>query len=168
MRLVGYVRESAAPSESDSAYAQSDRIRRTAVDGGHSLVAVCQDVPRPGLEQSRDGYLALLGVVDAGQVDGVVVSSLSALSADMMSQEIAIWDLRRRGVVVVSAEPAEVAELAQPPEDRSRLLVREVLARMDSYQSSLGKLVPPVAVDQPPQDVTIELITPPRRKKSSS
>jgi len=168
VRLVGYVRESTAPSETDSAYAQSDRIRRTAADGGHSLVAVCQDVPRPGVEQARDGYLALLGVVDAGQVDGVVVSSLSALSADMMSQEIAIWDLRRRGVVVVSADPAEVADLAHPPEDRSRLLVREVMARMDSYRLSLDQLAPPVAVDHPPPDVTVELITAPRRKKSSS
>lgn len=168
MRLVGYVRESTAPSEIDSAYAQSDRIRRTATDGGHSLVAVCQDVPRPGVEQGRDGYLALLGVIDAGQVDGVVVSSLSAFSADMMSQEIAIWDLRRRGVAVVSAEPTEVADLAQPPEDRSRLLVREVLARMDSYRSSLGRLAPPVAVDAPPPDVTIELVTAPRRKTSGS
>ena len=46
MRLVGYIRESPAQAETDSAYAQSDRIRRTAVDGSHSLVAVCQDLAR--------------------------------------------------------------------------------------------------------------------------
>lgn len=168
MRLVGYVRESTTASETDSAYAQSDRIRRTATEGGHSLVAVCQDVPRPGVEQARDGYLALLGVIDAGQVDGVVVSSLQALSADMISQEVMIWDLRRRGAVVVSASEDDVGALSQPSADRSRALVREVLARVDTYRESLGRPAPPVAVQAPPPDVIIELLPPHRRRSSTS
>lgn len=167
MRLVGYVRESTAAADMESAYAQSDRIRRAATDGGHALLAVCQDVPRPGVEQSRDGYLALLGVVDAGQVDGVLVASLSALSADLMMQEIMLWDLRARGVAVLSAAPEEVGALADPPEDRSRMLVREMLARLDEYRSSLGRTVQPVAVEAPPGDVTIELV-PAKRRKSRS
>lgn len=167
MRLVGYVRESTAGSDRDSAYAQSDRIRRAAANGGHALLAVCQDVPRPGVEHSHDGYLALLGVVDAGQADGVVVSSLSALSADMMMQEIILWDLRGRGVVVLSAEPGEVGALADPPDDRSRMMMREVLIRLDGYRASLGRTAPPVAVETPPGEITIELV-PARRKKSRS
>ena len=167
LRLVGYVRESTAASDMDSAYAQSDRIRRAATDGGHALLAVCQDVPRPGVEQTRDGYLALLGVVDAGQVDGVVVSSLSALSADMMMQEIMLWDIRGRGVAVLSADPGEVGALAHPPTDRSRTMMREILARLDDYRTSLGRTAPPVAVEAPPSDVTIELV-PAKRKKSRS
>jgi hypothetical protein len=167
LRLVGYVRESTAASDGDTAYAQSDRIRRAATDGGHALLAVCQDVPRPGVEQTRDGYLALLGVVDAGQVDGVVVASLRALSADMMMQEIMLWDLRGRGVAVLSADPAEVGALTQPPQDRSRIMMRELLARLDEYRTSLRRTAPPVAVAEPPREVTIELL-PAKRQKSRS
>jgi hypothetical protein len=167
LRLVGYVRESTASSDMDSAYAQSEQIRRAATDGGHALLAVCQDVPRPGVEQTRDGYLALLGVVDAGQVEGVVVASLRALSADMMMQEIMLWDLRGRGVAVLSADAAEVGALAQPPEDRSRMMMREILARLDEFRKDLGRTAPPVAVEEPPSDVTIELV-PAKRKKSRS
>jgi hypothetical protein len=163
VRLVGYIRERAAPADADSAYAQSDRIRRLATDGGHTLVAVCQDVPRPGVEQSRDGYLALLGVVEAGEVDGVVVSSLTALSPDKISQEIAIWDLRRRGVTVLSADPEDVDALSKPSADRSRLMVQEVLARVDGYRDQLGRQAPPVAVEPLAPEVVIELLPPSKR-----
>jgi hypothetical protein len=163
VRLVGYIRESAAPADADSAYAQSDSLRRAVADGGHGLVAVCQDVPRPGVEQTRDGYLALLGVLDAGQADGVIISSLRALSADMISQEIAIWDLRRRGAVVISADPDDVEALSEPSADRSRTLVREVLARVDAYQHTLGGGTSPVPVEPPSPEVVIELLPPPQR-----
>ena len=167
MRLVGYIRESPAHAETDSAYAQSDRIRRTVNDGGHSLVAVCQDVARPGVEQSRDGYLALLGVIDAGQVDGVVVSSLSALSPDLITQEVAIWDLKSRGAVVLSADPGDVAALADPSEDRSRIVIREVLSRVSSYRDTLGPAAPPLAVEPMAPEAVIELL-PPKRRLSRS
>ena len=166
MRLVGYVRESAANAETDSAYAQSDRIRRLAEDGNHSLVALCQDVPRVGVANSRDGYLAMLGVIAAGQVDGVAVSSLDAISADMISQEIAIWDLRRRGAAVVTADQTELDALATPSSDPGRTLVREMLSRLGAYNDSLGQPGPPVPVDAPPSEITIELV--PRHSSSGA
>jgi len=167
VRLVGYVRESAAGADADSSYAQSDRIRRLVSDGNHSLVALCQDVPRPGLEQGRDGFRAMLGVIDSGQVDGVAVNSLAAFSADLMSQEIMIWDLRRRGAVVVTADESEVDALANPSSDPSRRFVREVLSRLDAYRDDLGHLAPPAAVDLPSPEITIELIDP-RRTSSGA
>lgn len=159
MRVVGYVRESPTPQEADPAFAQTERVRRTATEGGHHLVAVCQDVPQPGLALGREGYLALLGIVDAGQVDGVLVSSLTAFSPDALIQEIIIWDLRRRGVVVLSAEGSDVPALADPPHNRTRIFVRDVLARVGDYFSDLGEAPRPLSVEPGEPDVVVELIS---------
>jgi hypothetical protein len=63
MRIAGYVRESPDPSDPRSAFAQQEEIRRHAAAHGLTLVAICQDLR--GAAGSRDGYLALLGVVAA-------------------------------------------------------------------------------------------------------
>ena len=107
----------------------------------------------------------MLGVVDAGQVDGVLVASLDSFSPDLITQEIAMWDLRRRGATVVTADADEIDALASPSTDPSRDLVREMLSRLDSYRSKLGKMAPPFAVEALAPEITIELVDP---KLSSS
>ncbi|MDP8959246.1 MAG: recombinase family protein [Actinomycetota bacterium] len=155
MQVVGYVREAPRPDDGESAYAQSERIRRWVARGGHSLVAVCQDVPQPGHALERQGYRALLGIVEAGQADAVLLPGLAALSVDKIVQEVMLWDLRRRGVLVLVTEEEDLAALADPSEDPARMLVRDVLARTGEYAQVLEG-VEPVARGEP--EVIVELV----------
>jgi DNA invertase Pin-like site-specific DNA recombinase len=102
---VGYVRESADPSAGHSAFEQQELIRRHALEHGHSIVAVCLDARAAGEALGRDGYLGLLGVIASGATDAVIVPGLSVLSSDQIVQEIMLWDLRGRGVRVISTDP---------------------------------------------------------------
>ena len=168
MRVVGYVREAPGPQEGDSAYAQAERIRRWVAESSHQLVAVCQDVRTPGRELGREGFRALLGIVSAGQVDAVVLPDLTVLSPDKVSQEVMLWDLRRRSVTVVTTNEEEVAALEDPPADPTRLLLRDVLAKIGDYLTEvegIGSATPDaptvLQVDEA-SDVIVELIPPER------
>lgn len=163
LRVVGYVRETTGPHEGETAFAQSERIRRWVVDSGHQLVAVCQDVRHSGHALGRDGYRALVGIVHAGQVDAVVVAALTAFSLDKIIQEIILWELRSRGVSVLSATEDDLGDLKDPPDDQARLLIRDVLARVvDHMQVSTGTGWSPTAVqlEDEPAETVIELIGP--------
>ena len=168
MRVVGYVREAPGPQEGESAYAQSERIRRWIADAGHHLVAVCQDIRTPGRELGRDGFRALLGIVSAGQVDAVVLPELAVLSPDKVSQEIMMWDLRRRDVSIVTTDESEVHALEDPPSDSSRMLLRDVLAKIGQYLGEVEGIggsapsAPTVLRVDEGSDVIVELISPER------
>lgn len=156
MRIVGYVREAPGAQEGEPAFAQAERIRRTVADGGHQLVAVCQDLRQPGVALGRDGFVALLGIVNGGHVDAVMVASLDALSPDVISQEVMMWDLRSREVAVLSASAEDVDQLADPPGSSTRRVVRDVLSRVTTYMGAIG-MTTPVATAEP--QVLIELVT---------
>ncbi len=159
MRVVGYVREAQGPHEGVTAYGQSEAIRRWVVETGHQLVAVCQDTRHSGYALGREGYRALLGIIGAGQVDAVVLASLDALAADKIVQEVMLWDVRSRGVTVMSATEEDLDELRDPPADRTRLLIRDVLARVAEYQAAAPVERPPmIVVDDDATDVVVELL----------
>lgn len=166
MRVVGYIRESADPSAGMSAFEQQEVIRRHAAGQGDSLVAICQDARTPGEALGRDGYLGLLGVVASGAVDGVGVASLGALSSDQIVQEIMLWDLRSRGVRVVSADAADVALLDAAAEPGpARMMIRDVLQRVGEHARRLGahRIEPPTIL--PDGDVMIHIIESDRKER---
>ena len=169
MRVVGYVRETAGPQEGQTAFTQSEWIRRWASDHGHQLVAVCQDVRQAGHALGREGFRALIGIISAGQVDAVVFASLEALSLDKVLQEVMLWDLRGRSVAVLSADDDDLPNLKDPPDDPARLLIRDVLARVGEYRdSSAGDRPTMLAVDDEPTDVVVELIPPDEANRARS
>ena len=133
MRVVGYVRDASAASDEPPAFAQGEDIRRWVAAHGHRLIATCQDVAQPGHELGRDGYKALVGIVRSGQADAVLVSSLTTLSPDKVTQEVMIWELRSRGVSVLSTEEADLVELSDEPTEQIRLIVRTVLAKAEAH-----------------------------------
>src|SRR4030065_1525987 len=111
MRVAASVRESVDPSEDRPAFAQQEEIRRHAAAHGLQVVAVCQDVPRPGLTLGREGYRSLLGMVGAGNAQAVLLPGVDTLSADAAVQEIMLWDLRARGARALSTDAAHVQVL---------------------------------------------------------
>lgn len=137
LRVVGYVRESADPSDGRSAFAQQEEIRRHAAANGLAVVAVCQDLRSDNTD--RVGYLSLLGVVAAGGVDAVLLPGVATLSSDQIVQEIMIWDLLGRGIRVISTQDTDQALLdgAVDP-GASRMLIRDVLSRVGEHARSIG------------------------------
>ena len=161
MRVVGYIREASADGE--PAFAQSEKIRRWINENGHRLVALCQDVRTPGHAVGREGLQSIVGIISAGQVDAVVVPSLTAFSSDKVTQEVIMSALRFHEVTLLSTEPTDIDMLADPPADNLRMIVRDVLAKQTRFDEilSLPTSDEPepqvIRVDEAP-DVVIELI----------
>ena len=164
MRVIGYVREAPDPREGEPAFAQSERIRRWAADGGHRLVAVCQDLRTANDASRREGLRAVMGILRGGAGEAVVVPDLSILSPDKIVQEIIIRDLTARGGTVVSINEDDHSELEDPTSDRVRMVVRDVLARLDERTARFADDAAASAVDEPDiaeeGNVIVELITP--------
>lgn len=141
MRVAGYLRESADPDAGPSAYAQHEQIRRHAAEHGDHLVAVCQDLRIPGEAFAHDGYLGLLGVIASQAIDAVVVPGVATLSSDQIVQEILLWDLRARGVRVISTDPEDLP-LLDPEADPgpTRMLIRDILERVGEHSRGIGSL----------------------------
>ncbi|OFW53162.1 MAG: hypothetical protein A2V75_07345 [Actinobacteria bacterium RBG_16_70_17] len=160
MRVVAYVRESVDPSEERPAFAQQEEIRRHAAAHGLQVVAVCQDVPRPGLTLGREGYRSLLGMVGAGNAQAVLLPGVDTLSADLVVQEIMLWDLRARGARVLSTDAADVEVLGPVPADPTRRFVRDVLARVAEYREALASSGSPfpTGVDAEGERVVVQLM----------
>ena len=159
MRVVGYARESAGAEAVRPVFAQQEEIRRWASENGHHLVAVCQDGLTTGHHPlDRDGYLALLGTVGSGGVDAVVVPGVATLSHDQIVQEILLWDLQARGVRVLSTEQDDVAVVGDEDPGPTRMLIRDVLARVEEHARTLGRH--PIAMARPAggADVVVELL----------
>ncbi|MCB2222953.1 MAG: recombinase family protein [Actinobacteria bacterium] len=139
MRVVGYAREAAGSDTPRPVFAQHEEIRRWAADHGHDLVAVCQDRPGASHPLERDGYLSLLGTVASGGVDAVALPGVATLSDDLIVQEILLWDLRSRGVRVLSTEAADAAVVGDEEPDAMRLVIRDVLARVEEHAATLAR-----------------------------
>ena len=134
MRVVGYVRE--MPGETaNTAFMQVESVRRWVADGGYHLVSVCQDGYVPGADGARPGFRALRSIVASGRADLVVVPSLAALSADKITQEVLLFELRKSGAAIASTDDADLAALAVHSRDPGRVVIRDVLHRSSVYRS---------------------------------
>lgn len=168
MRVAGYVREAPGRGHSDTAFAQSERVRRWALDSGNELIAVCQDRHGTTSPTDRPGYRALLELVRSHAADAVVVATLSALSPDKVLQEIMIVDIRNAGATVVSTDEHDVEAMMHASSDHTRLVVRDVVEKVEEYRAAYGlsgDRVDDVDADHDDDDddghnVVVELISP--------
>ncbi len=173
MRIAGYVRQTPGRKDPDTAFAQSERIRRWARDTGNELIAMCQDHHTSSANTDRPGFKALLDVVRSGAVDAVVIADLSALSPDKVLQEIMISDIRANDVTVIATGEDDLALLADAGTDHTRLVVRDIVARVSDYHAAFGvsddsepSVSPAIAstpvsgIDRETRDVVVELIVP--------
>lgn len=137
MNIVGYVREAPGRGQSETAFAQSEQIRRWALDTGNHIVATCQD-HGSGAPDVRPGYRAMIDLVRSGSADAVVVASLDALSPDKIVQEIMLVDIRLGGASVIATNDDDLAILADASDDHTRLVVRDVVAQVAAYRDAFG------------------------------
>ena len=169
MRIVGYVREIPGHEQADTAFAQSERIRRWVRDTGNELIAICQDTTAATVDE-RAGYRALVEIVRSGGVDAVLVGTIEALAGDKVVQEIMLVDLRASGVTVISTEEADHALLDVTADDHTRMVVRDIVAQVAAYRRAYGLdgdavgTVAPNAPQRPDNgddgSVVVELIAP--------
>ena len=167
MNVVGYIREPSNAESGDSLFAQSERVRMWVARQGHNLVAVCQDTA--GTRQNLDGLRTLMGIAAQGRADLVVIPSLDALSPDKVVQEMMLMKLRSHGLAVTSTQEADHAELSEPAVDPARMLIRDIIHRVEDYRPLLEaaestaseslELVVPIEVVEP--DVLIEFVEAP-------
>jgi DNA invertase Pin-like site-specific DNA recombinase len=172
MNIAGYVRQTPGRTDPDTAFAQSERIRRWVLDTSNELIAICQDHHAASAPMDRPGFKALLDIARSGGADAVVVANLSALSPDKMTQEIMIQDLRTAGATIIATEPEDVIALRGAENDHARMLVRDVLSRIGEYRSAFGlsrdvepsvesaELTPITADVKETRDVVVKLIAP--------
>ena len=138
MKIAGYVREARGRAQPDTAFAQSERIRRWALDTGNDIIAICQDHHDASSPSDRPGYRALVEVVRSGIADAVVIATLHALSSDKILQEVMIEDLRIGGATVISTDPDDVETLRTGADDHARMVVRDVVHRVSEYRTAFG------------------------------
>lgn len=138
MKIAGYVRQTPGRTDPDTAFAQSERIRRWVLDTGNELVAMCQDHHMSTAPNERPGFRALIDIARSAGVDAVVVGNLSALSPDKMTQEIMIQDIRLSGTTVIATDEGDMETLGSSEGDLSRMVVRDVLARVAEYRHAFG------------------------------
>ncbi len=172
MNVAGYVRQTPGREDPDSAFAQSERVRRWARDSGHELIAICQDGGSSMASSERPGFRALLEIVRQGGADAVVVGRLDALSPDIITQEIMLVDLRATGATVIATGEDDLAILRDGNDDQVRVVVRDVVAKVHEYHDAYGlsgitePTVTPAVVDddliEPREstNVVVELIAP--------
>ena len=138
MRIAGYVRQTPGLSDPDTAFAQSERVRRWVRDTGNELIAVCQDHHAASAPTDRPGFKALLDMVRSGGVDAVLLATLSALSPDKIMQEIMITDIRATGASVIATSDEDLTTLRDGGDDHTRIVVRDVVARLAEYNAAFG------------------------------
>ncbi len=138
MRIAGYVRQAPGLSDPDTAFAQSERVRRWVRDTGNELIAICQDHQDASRLSDRPGFKALLAMVRSGGVDAVLLATLSALSPDKILQEIMIEDIRSTGTGVIAVSEEDLTLLQDGGDDHTRIVVRDVVARVAEYHEEFG------------------------------
>jgi len=104
MKAVGYARVS-TDKQADfgvSLEAQAEKVRAMAVVQGAELVDVIVDAGESAKSLNRPGMARLLGLVDAGAVDTVIIAKLDRLTRSVADLAELLKRFERRGVSLVS------------------------------------------------------------------
>jgi DNA invertase Pin-like site-specific DNA recombinase len=142
MRVVGYVRVSTkVQAKGESLNDQRDLIEEWAEDQGHEVVAILEDGGESGklAAEEREGLLAALSMVEAGEVDALVVKSLDRLARALHVQEAVL-----ARVWVSEADTWEALGnrqvLRDDPDDPMRTFVRQVTGAANQLDAGLVTL----------------------------
>lgn len=104
------------------------------------LVVIARDSLEGENVETFVGLAEAMAHVRDGRARGVVVARLDRLAPGVIFQEQIIADVRRLRADVYSATAAEEPELATPPADPTRALVRAVIASAGEYEGVMRTL----------------------------
>lgn len=102
------------------------------------LLRMFEDKGVSGRITDRPGLGDLLRFINPGDV--VIVPRLDRLARDLISQELLLAEIRRRGGTLVSCAEGEQAYLDDTEDDPSRKLIRQVLGAVSEYERAMVAL----------------------------
>jgi len=136
---IGYVRVSTnGQAEGLGPELQAEAIAEWARAHIYHLAEVWRDEGVSGTLLDRPGLTEALGAL--GERDVLVVARLDRLARDLITQELLLRQIRKRGAELVSCADGEQAYLADDPNDPSRRLIRQVLGAVAEYERSMISL----------------------------
>jgi len=132
VKAIGYIRVSTEAQAGEDRYGpdvQRDAIRKYASAEGVDLARICEDLGVSGGLEHRPGLAAVYEALDAGDVGAVIVYRLDRLARDLRLQENILFDLRKKGVELISVSEPDLCS-AEP----ERVLLRQVLGSFAEYE----------------------------------
>jgi len=134
-RAVAYLRTSSAANvgaDKDSDARQRAAIQRYAKSTGYELVGEFFDAAVSGADplEARPGFAALLDTLEGNGTRVVIVEDASRFARDLITQELGILSLIRRGVRVLTSGGDDLTE----SEDPTRKLMRQVAGAFAEYE----------------------------------
>lgn len=138
LRLVMYLRVSTAGQlDGYGLEAQEKDCRKWAKKHGHRIVKVCTDGAVSGktTDEERPGLTEALGILAAGDADGILAPTLDRLARELTVQEAAlsvIWAYGRRAFTVDHGE-----HVPDDDDDPMRKFVRQVMGAAADLERGL-------------------------------
>lgn len=121
-RAFIYGRVARAPQGVEAAAEQLLKCKAYAADQGLVVVAQAVDAPGSGLSDARPGFAALLGAVESGGVEFVLVTELDRISRDVRALDYVLRSAAKTGVRVVAIGRSDTdRQETRPPRVRSSI-----------------------------------------------
>ena len=137
LEAVAYLRTSSAANvgpDKDSDKRQRAAIGAFAKRGGYELVAEFNDAAVSGADpiETRRGFAELLDRIEGNGVRTVIVEDASRFARELMTQELGILALIRRGVRVLTANGDDLTDGSDP----SRKMMRQIAGAFHEYEKA--------------------------------
>lgn len=137
VQAVAYIRTSSAANvgpDKDSDKRQRAAIQSYAKRAGFELVAEFTDAAVSGADpiESRGGFSALLDRIEGNGVRTVIVEDASRFARELVTQELGIMALIRRGVRVLTATGDDLTDSSDP----SRTMMRQIAGSFAEYEKA--------------------------------
>jgi len=134
---VGYMRTSSASNvgaDKDSEKRQRAAIERFAKASGFALVDWFYDPAVSGADpiESRPGFSALLDRIEDNGVKTVIVEDASRFARDLITQELGILALIKRGMTVITTSGDVLTDSSDP----SRTMMRQIAGSFAQYEKA--------------------------------
>src|SRR5215212_3276277 len=136
-QAVAYLRTSSAANvgaDKDSDKRQRDAIAAFAKRAGFAIVDEFYDPAVSGADpiETRPGFAALLDRIESNGVRTVLVEDASRFARDLVTQELGILALIRRGVRVLTANGDDPTDSSDP----SRMMMRQIAGAFHEYEKA--------------------------------
>lgn len=136
-KAVGYVRTSSATNvgaDKDSEKRQRAAIEHYAKRGGYEIVDWFNDPAVSGADpiEARPGFAALLDRIEGNGVRTVIVEDASRFARELMTQELGILALIRRGMRVLTSNGDDLTDSSDP----SRKMMRQIAGSFAEYEKA--------------------------------
>ena len=137
VEVVAYIRTSSAANV--GADKDSEKRQRAAIEGyakraGFALVGEFNDAAVSGADpiETRPGFAALLDRIEGNGVRTVIVEDASRFARELVTQELGILALIKRGVRVLTANGDDLTDSSDP----SRKMMRQIAGSFAEYEKA--------------------------------